>query len=285
MQTHHSFVRFTILSKFKHTFKREREALWCLLPEPVYISERRAGFISCQESVKMRRQQFCIITIIAWFFLMIATTTAGTSSTALTPPTTITARTSTMTATSAAVTSNGKNGNDKTKQEGEDCKAAPAASSSPSRLDFLDDLREKYARHQPFFMQAVEEMALSLQDLFQDSTPLGDYYRRAFLTLAEPERTISFRVPWTDDSGNLHFNRGWRVEFSRYEEPTKQTKKICRHWKSTSVKDTILSSFYSCKKSSPNVSPLLVLLIVLSPHYAQQCARTIQRWSSFPSHC
>lgn len=81
-------------------------------------------------------------------------------------------------------------------------------------MDFLDDLRAKYSQHQPVFIQAVEEMALSLQDLFHDNEQ-GDYYKRAFVTLAEPERTISFRVPWTDDQGNLHINRGWRVEFSR----------------------------------------------------------------------
>jgi hypothetical protein len=81
-------------------------------------------------------------------------------------------------------------------------------------VDLLDNLRKKYP-HQPTFLQAVEEMALSLQPLFSDPVQ-GEFYQRAFLAMAEPERTISFRVPWEDDSGVLHFNRGWRVEFSRY---------------------------------------------------------------------
>lgn len=81
-------------------------------------------------------------------------------------------------------------------------------------LAFLNDLRTKYA-NQPTFIQAVEEMASNLIPLFEDPN-LGDLYKRSFVALAEPERTISFRVPWEDDQGKIHYNRGWRVEFSRY---------------------------------------------------------------------
>jgi hypothetical protein len=81
-------------------------------------------------------------------------------------------------------------------------------------LSFLNELRAKY-EHQPTFLQALEEMALGLLPLFQDPKQ-GEFYQRAFVTMAEPERTISFRVPWMDDEGKLRINRGWRVEFSRY---------------------------------------------------------------------
>ena len=80
-------------------------------------------------------------------------------------------------------------------------------------LAFLDELFRKYP-HQPTFLQAVEEMALSLTDLFEDAEN-GEFYQRAFLMMAEPERIIAFRVPWMDDSGRLQYNRAWRVEFSR----------------------------------------------------------------------
>lgn len=86
--------------------------------------------------------------------------------------------------------------------------------SSGISLDFLADLRQKY-QHQPIFLQVVEEMAHSIADLFQDPDD-GDFYKQAFLAMTEPERTISFRVSWMDDQGKIHFNRGWRVEFSRY---------------------------------------------------------------------
>ena len=40
---------------------------------------------------------------------------------------------------------------------------------------------------------------------------------------AEPERTIKFRVPWEDDKGGIHVNRGYRVQFNSaigpYTEP------------------------------------------------------------------
>jgi len=81
-----------------------------------------------------------------------------------------------------------------------------------SSVNFLDDLKTKY-HYQPIFLQAVEEMALSLKSLFDDSK-LGEFYKRAFLAIAEPERIISFRVPWIDDEGTMRINRGWRVEFS-----------------------------------------------------------------------
>lgn len=75
----------------------------------------------------------------------------------------------------------------------------------------LSDLQKKYA-HQPTFLQAVQEMALSVQDLLESD----EFYRQAFAVMTEPERAISFRVPWMDDNGQMRYNRGWRVEFSRY---------------------------------------------------------------------
>jgi hypothetical protein len=45
------------------------------------------------------------------------------------------------------------------------------------------------------FLQAVEEMAYAVEPLFHDPIN-GDFYRKAFLYLTEPERMISFHVPW-----------------------------------------------------------------------------------------
>jgi len=90
---------------------------------------------------------------------------------------------------------------------------------SMANLDFLNDLRAKYP-HQPVFLQAVEEMAIAVEPLFDDREN-GAFYKAAFLYLTEPERIISFHVPWQDDEGNLHVNRGWRVEFSSALGPYK----------------------------------------------------------------
>jgi len=54
-------------------------------------------------------------------------------------------------------------------------------------IPFLDDIKKKYG-HQPTFLQAVEEMALSLKPLFDDPE-LGEFYRKVFLIMSEPERT------------------------------------------------------------------------------------------------
>ena len=91
--------------------------------------------------------------------------------------------------------------------------------SNHKDLSFLEDLRKKYS-HQPTFLQAVEEMAMALLPLFQEEQE-GAFYQRAFLTMAEPERTVSFRVPWVDDDGKIQVNRGWRVEFSSVLGPYK----------------------------------------------------------------
>jgi hypothetical protein len=92
--------------------------------------------------------------------------------------------------------------------------ASTTAMPTSNDLSFLNELRSKY-NHQPTFLQAVEEMAVSLMPVFDDPIH-GDFYRRAFVAMTEPERAISFRVPWMDDTGKLQFNRGFRVEFNRY---------------------------------------------------------------------
>ena len=86
--------------------------------------------------------------------------------------------------------------------------------------DFLKDLELKYGRHQTVFIQSVREISLAIQDLLDDPVD-GKFYRRVFKVLVEPERIISFRVPWEDDDGNVQINRGWRVEYSSALGPYK----------------------------------------------------------------
>ena len=63
---------------------------------------------------------------------------------------------------------------------------------------------------EPEFHQAVEEVLESL-DLVVSRRP---EYRRARILerLVEPERVVMFRVPWQDDNGGIHVNRGYRVQ-------------------------------------------------------------------------
>ncbi|EFN54237.1 hypothetical protein CHLNCDRAFT_25065, partial [Chlorella variabilis] len=67
------------------------------------------------------------------------------------------------------------------------------------------------------FLAAVKEVGASLQPVFDRRPEL----LKAFEVMCEPERQITFRVPWLDDSGVLRINRGWRVQFSSAIGPYK----------------------------------------------------------------
>ena len=69
------------------------------------------------------------------------------------------------------------------------------------------------------FHQAVKEVVYSLLPVLAKHPE----YRKAKILerLVEPERTISFRVPWTDDKGEIHVNRGYRVQFNSAIGPYK----------------------------------------------------------------
>lgn len=69
------------------------------------------------------------------------------------------------------------------------------------------------------FHQAVREFLASIQPVLEQHP---EYRRLALLErLVEPERMILFRVPWMDDQGEVHVNRGYRVEMSSAIGPYK----------------------------------------------------------------
>ncbi len=75
----------------------------------------------------------------------------------------------------------------------------------------LNEVKEKNPE-QPEFIQAVTEVLQSLEPVI-DAHP--EYEQAALLErLVEPERVIMFRVPWVDDAGKVHVNRGFRVQFN-----------------------------------------------------------------------
>jgi glutamate dehydrogenase (NADP+) len=72
---------------------------------------------------------------------------------------------------------------------------------------------------EPEFQQAVLEVLESL-DCVIDKHP--EYEKNGIVeSFVEPERFIQFRVPWTDDNGNVHVNRGYRVQFNSAIGPYK----------------------------------------------------------------
>ena len=84
--------------------------------------------------------------------------------------------------------------------------------------EFMDYVKKKNPGENEFH-QAVEEVVHSVWEFIQENP---DYSRQHILKrLVEPERVIIFRVPWRDDKGNIHVNRGFRVEFSSTLGPYK----------------------------------------------------------------
>jgi len=69
------------------------------------------------------------------------------------------------------------------------------------------------------FHQAVREVAESVAPVIDKRPELAR--AKIFERIIEPERQIIFRVPWVDDKGEVHVNRGFRVEFSSAIGPYK----------------------------------------------------------------
>lgn len=83
---------------------------------------------------------------------------------------------------------------------------------------FLERVRLRDPQ-QPEFHQAVEEVLRTLWP-FLEKNPR--YLEAGILErIVEPERVIMFRVPWVDDKGQLHVNRGFRVQMSSAIGPYK----------------------------------------------------------------
>ncbi|MER1985352.1 MAG: NADP-specific glutamate dehydrogenase [Solibacillus sp.] len=73
--------------------------------------------------------------------------------------------------------------------------------------------------HEKEFLQAVEEIFLSLVPVFEQNTA---YIEQNILErVVEPDRIISFRVAWQDDHNKVQVNRGYRVQYNNVIGPYK----------------------------------------------------------------
>ena len=87
---------------------------------------------------------------------------------------------------------------------------------------YLLDLLERTKKRnpgEPEFIQAVTEVFSSLEPVIEKRPDLVE--AGVLERLVEPERQIIFRVPWTDDSGKVRVNRGFRVQFNSAIGPYK----------------------------------------------------------------
>lgn len=84
--------------------------------------------------------------------------------------------------------------------------------------DFLDYVKTR-DQHQPEFLQAVEEVMISLWPFIEKHPEYADY--GLLERLIEPERVIQFRVAWMDDQGDTQVNRAFRVQYNSAIGPYK----------------------------------------------------------------
>lgn len=91
-----------------------------------------------------------------------------------------------------------------------------------SALEYIKATHRKIKDRNPGeseFLQATWEVFDSLQPVFEQHP---EYVEEGILErISEPERFITFRVTWEDDNGNVHVNRGYRVQFNSTLGPFK----------------------------------------------------------------
>lgn len=81
------------------------------------------------------------------------------------------------------------------------------------------DIAAERNSHEPEFLQTIEEVLSSIEPVIE-ARP--EYVESGILDrLIEPERIVSFRVPWVDDNGKVQVNRGYRVQFNSALGPYK----------------------------------------------------------------
>lgn len=69
------------------------------------------------------------------------------------------------------------------------------------------------------YLQAVHEVLESIVDVYNENPHFAS--ANIIERLIEPDRVLSFKVPWFDDEGNVHVNRGFRVQFNNAIGPYK----------------------------------------------------------------
>jgi glutamate dehydrogenase (NADP+) len=87
---------------------------------------------------------------------------------------------------------------------------------------YLNELMDRVVKrnpNEPEFHQTVKEVLESIEPVIE-ARP--DYIKCGVIErMVEPERIIKFRVPWVDDKGNVHVNRGFRIQFNSAIGPYK----------------------------------------------------------------
>jgi len=82
----------------------------------------------------------------------------------------------------------------------------------------MQDLETRNPGQQEY-LQAVHEVLESIEDIYNNNPHFAS--AGIIERLIEPDRVLSFKVPWMDDEGTVHINRGYRVQFNNAMGPYK----------------------------------------------------------------
>ncbi|MCM4150532.1 NADP-specific glutamate dehydrogenase [Arenibacter sp. N53] len=83
---------------------------------------------------------------------------------------------------------------------------------------FMEEVKGRNS-HEPEFIQAVQEVAETVIPYISNHQIYNG--KNILLRMVEPERLISFRVSWVDDDGEIHVNRGYRIQMNSAIGPYK----------------------------------------------------------------
>jgi len=83
---------------------------------------------------------------------------------------------------------------------------------------FMDEVTMRNG-HEPEFIQAVQEVAETVIPYIAEHEIYSG--KNILLRMVEPERLLSFRVAWVDDDGDIHVNRGYRIQMNSAIGPYK----------------------------------------------------------------
>ena len=83
---------------------------------------------------------------------------------------------------------------------------------------FMDEIKCRNG-HEPEFIQAVQEVAETVIPYIAKNKIYNG--KNILLRMVEPERLLSFRVAWVDDDGEIHVNRGYRIQMNSAIGPYK----------------------------------------------------------------
>ena len=73
----------------------------------------------------------------------------------------------------------------------------------------IDELKRRFP-NEPEYIQAVEEVLTSIEDVYNENPEFERY--NLVERLCIPDRIFAFRVSWVDDKGKVHNNMGYRVQ-------------------------------------------------------------------------